>query len=74
MEENIFEIMLVQLIKECNGNEQIIRKLQTVGMLHNILRAKAIITQILELVQEKKSNLDDLDDFDDDGKEVNRLE
>ncbi|CAB5315331.1 unnamed protein product [Rhizophagus irregularis] len=27
--------MLVQLVKECNGDEQIIRKLQTVGMLHN---------------------------------------
>ncbi|RGB39012.1 hypothetical protein C1646_740304 [Rhizophagus diaphanus] len=106
--------MLVQLVKECNGNEQIIRKLQTVGMLHNanqfqlltmdtpngyicrikcfdiqevagqinnpplafvikdILRAKAIMTQTLELVQEKKSNLDDLDDFDNNGKEVNR--
>ncbi|CAB4477103.1 unnamed protein product [Rhizophagus irregularis] len=43
-------------------------------VIKDILRAKAIITQILELVQEKKSNLDDLDDFDDDGKEVNRLE
>ncbi|CAB5389617.1 unnamed protein product [Rhizophagus irregularis] len=108
--------MLVQLIKECNGDEQIIRKLQTVGMLHNanrfqlltmdipngyicrikrfdiqevagqinnpplafvikdILRAKAIMMQTLELVQEKKSNLNDLDDFDDNGKEVNRSE
>ncbi|CAB5329446.1 unnamed protein product [Rhizophagus irregularis] len=108
--------MLVQLVKECNGDEQIIRKLQTVGMLHNanqfqlltmdipngyicrikcfeiqevagqinnpplafvikdILRAKAIMTQTLELVQEKKSNLDDLDDFDNDGNEVNRSE
>ncbi|CAG8706785.1 21427_t:CDS:2 [Rhizophagus irregularis] len=108
--------MLVQLIKECNGDEQIIRKLQTVGMLHSanrfqlitmdipngyicrikrfdiqevagqinnpplafvikdILRAKAIMMQTLELVQEKKSNLNDLDDFDDNGKEVNRSE
>ncbi|CAB5315343.1 unnamed protein product [Rhizophagus irregularis] len=108
--------MLVQLIKECNGDEQIIRKLQTVGMLHSanrfqlltmdipygyicrikrfdiqevagqinnpplafvikdILRAKAIMTRTLQLVQEKKSNLDDLDDFDDDGKEVIRSE
>ncbi|PKC72595.1 hypothetical protein RhiirA1_490952 [Rhizophagus irregularis] len=108
--------MLVQLIKECNGDEQIIRKLQTVGMLHSanrfqlitmdipngyicrikrfdiqevagqinnpplafvikdILRAKAIMMRTLELVQEKKSNLDDLDDFNDDGKEVIRSE
>ncbi|RGB37303.1 hypothetical protein C1646_666288 [Rhizophagus diaphanus] len=108
--------MLVQLIKECNGDEKIIRKLQTVGMLHSanrfqlltmdipngyicrikrfdiqevagqinnpplafvikdILRAKAIMMQTLELVQEKKSNLNDLDDFDDNGKEVNRSE
>ncbi|GES87242.1 C2H2-type zinc finger transcription factor [Rhizophagus clarus] len=106
--------MIVQLTKECNGNERIVRKLQTIGMLHSanrfqllimdipngyicrikrfdiqevagqinnpplafvikdILRAKAIMTQTLELVQEKKSNLDDLDDFDDNGKEVNR--
>ncbi|CAG8804285.1 3406_t:CDS:1, partial [Gigaspora rosea] len=34
--------------------------------------ARAIIKQTLELVQEKKSYLDDLDDFDDDGREVNR--
>ncbi|CAB4432769.1 unnamed protein product [Rhizophagus irregularis] len=108
--------MLIQLIKECNGDEQIIRKLQTVGMLHSanrfqlitmdipngyicrikrydiqevsgqinnpplafvikdILRAKAIMMRTLELVQEKKSNLDDLDDFNDDGKEVIRSE
>ncbi|CAG8629399.1 11710_t:CDS:2, partial [Dentiscutata heterogama] len=108
--------MLVQLAKECNNDEQIVRKLQTVGMLHSanrfqlltldapkgyicrirrfdfhevashinnpplafvlkdILRAKAIIKQTLELVQEKKSDLDDLDDFDDDGREVNRSE
>ncbi|RIB13501.1 hypothetical protein C2G38_2144522 [Gigaspora rosea] len=106
--------MLVQLAKECNSDEQIVRKLQTVGMLHSanrfqlltldvpkgyicrirrfdfhevashinnpplafvlkdILRARAIIKQTLELVQEKKSYLDDLDDFDDDGREVNR--
>jgi hypothetical protein len=106
--------MLVQLTKECNGDEQVVRKLQTVGMLHSanrfqlltmdipngymcrvkrfdirevagqinnpplafvikdILIAKAIMMQTLELVQEKRSNLDDLDDFDDDGNEINR--
>lgn len=108
--------MLRDMLVECNDDEQVIRKLQTVGMLHSanrfqlltmdipngyicrikhfdiqevagqinnpplafvikdILRAKAIMTQTLELVQEKKSKLDDLDDFDDDGKEVNKSE
>ncbi|CAG8483395.1 8696_t:CDS:2 [Funneliformis mosseae] len=107
--------MFVQLAKECDDDEQIVRKLQTVGMLHsgnrfqlltldvpkgyicrikrfafqevashinnpplafvlkNILRAKAIIKQTLVLVQKKRSSyLDDLDDLDYDGKEINR--
>ena len=40
-------------------------------VLKDILRAKAIIQQTIELVQEKKSNLSELDY---DEKEVNRLE
>ena len=97
--------MLVQLATECNNNEEIVRKLRTVGILHSanrfqllmmdipkgyicrirrldvhevasyinnpllafvlkdILRAKAIIMQTLELIQAKKTNLDDLDDM-----------
>ena len=107
--------MLLQLISECDNNEQVIRKLQTVGILHgankfqlltmdtpkgyicriqhfgfhevfscinesllafvlkDILRAKAIILQTLELVQEKESNLDDLDDSIDYKEENERL-
>ncbi|CAG8544855.1 12209_t:CDS:1 [Funneliformis caledonium] len=107
--------MFVQLAKECDDDEPIVRKLQTVGMLHSgnrfqlltldvpkgyicrikrfafqevashinnpplafvlkdILRAKAIIKQTLVLVQKKRSSyLDDLDDLDYDGKEINR--
>jgi len=108
--------MFVQLAKECDHDEQIVRKLQTVGMLHSgsrfqlltldvpkgyicrikrfgfqevasninnpplafvlkdILRAKAIIKRTLALVQEKRSYLDDLDDLDDDRREINRSE
>lgn len=43
-------------------------------VLKDILRARAIIKQTLELVQEKKSDLDNLDDFDDNGREINRSE
>ncbi|CAG8701954.1 970_t:CDS:2, partial [Rhizophagus irregularis] len=38
--------MLVQLIKECNGDEQIIRKLQTVGMLHSANRFQLLTMDI----------------------------
>ncbi|GES87723.1 C2H2-type zinc finger transcription factor [Rhizophagus clarus] len=78
--------MIVQLTKECNGNERIVRNykllecyIEVASQINNpplayvikdILRAKAIMMQTLELVQEKKSNLDDLDDFE----EVNRSE
>ncbi|GBB92939.1 hypothetical protein RclHR1_02090003 [Rhizophagus clarus] len=67
--------MIVQLTKECNGNERIevasqINNPPLAYVIKDILRAKAIMMQTLELVQEKKSNLDDLDDFE----EVNRSE
>lgn len=40
-------------------------------VIKDILRTKAIVMQTIKLVQENKSNLDD---FDDNGKEVNKSE
>ncbi|CAG8532821.1 23530_t:CDS:2 [Dentiscutata erythropus] len=100
--------MLIQLSKECYNDENILRKLQTVGILNSanrlqlltmdspmgyvsriqhhefrevtgyinkpllgfvlkdILRARSIITQTLELIQESGSNINGLDDSDSD--------